>query len=290
MANILDFISGLLSHPEGGKTNYGSLDAQQAESLARRGQDSDNSPFLDPTRKDTSVAGLPSRTLANLLGDFPAAIPPGLIHPLQTMRHVQDDALSTVSAIPEETRNSLARDSVGPWMVSHVSPYSYDPISHGLELLGLTPGNSVSRAESSDTSPKTKEHQENTDALRHELWRKYWNMPAENPNLWIRGDNNQMSLNPSAPEARSAIEEYQNGGRSMYIGKDPQLTARHFRPGVSSPTGHFIPGQPDPWNFDLHANEIPSKDDPYGPVKFIRALMEKFSGQNTPIVNTVYPK
>lgn len=194
------------------------------------------------------------------------------------IRTIEDGALDYLTNLSPDTKQQI-----GEYVTSHVSPKGYHPF-HLLGLLG----------------PRNNPVKGTEDDLRQPLWRAYWGLDPQDTNNYYNIQGKNFSLNQNNPISQQYIPQFKGGQNISWVGVDKDKNIQQFPvPKIFKSTnynwnqisGHFIPGQPDPWNFDLHPNEIPSPNAAYGPTSFMRQAMEQMTGQqNAPIVNTVYPQ
>lgn len=190
------------------------------------------------------------------------------------IRTIQDGALDYLTNLNPDTKQQI-----GEYVTSHVNPQGYHPF-HLLSLLG----------------PKNNPIPGSESALRQPLWRSYWGLDPQDTNNYYNIQGKNFSLNQNNPMSAAYIPQFKGGILTNFVGKDsnqvpvPKIFSSQMN-NWNQISGHFIPGQPDPWDFALHPNEIPSPNQAYGPVNFMRQAMEQMTGQqNAPIVNTVYPQ
>jgi hypothetical protein len=156
-----------------------------------------------------------------------------------------------------------------------------------------------------DTPAKflTKQYGEmNDNEITLPLFRQYFDLPYKDPNQVFLKDGNNFKYNEAAhpvkfndPVARVIFGMRQaRQDKENWLNKfspDLRKYVEQTDPWVASNliNGQYIPGQPDRWDFDLHANERPAPTQPYSSNNFVREWLEKLTGErNAAVVNTNY--
>lgn len=190
-------------------------------------------------------------------------------------RAVQDLSIETVKSLPEPIKKPI-RQAVGRVATNLIEPVGYSYTSFDMnkgirdvpklqQTMGLFAPHNIAHTISSLVQDKpaynedvlaglNMPHDDSPDALytsRRPLFREYFDLPNQDvTNAYVHsGKDYWINPNTRNQVAREAMYQFQGGGTpSGFI----------TMPGTdyNAISGSYLPGQPDPWNFDLHPEEI----------------------------------
>lgn len=188
----------------------------------------------------------------------------------RSARGLQDFTINTLQSLPEPIKNPI-RQTVGRVATNVISSPTYG--EHQEAIDAFRPQNIISTLGNIIKDRPAVPQNDFRMSANRPLFREYFNLPPQDTNNVFLKQGKDYRINPNTtdPQGQATLHQFQfPDAEGTYSRGSPDIPTRARNNSIS---GDYIPGQPDPYDFNLHSNEMPAKGMPYSFEGFARTAL-----------------